>query len=686
MSAENLAGCLDRLFRPRSIAVVGASASASKVGYQLVNALRDFDGQVFPINPRQTQIAGRRAYPQLGALPSVPDLVLLGLPASACVDALAEAARIGVGGAVIVGGGFAESGAEGAALQAQIERICRNSGLRLLGPNTSGYTRPGTGCHACFLPTVQQFAAGPLGIVAQSGGVSLTLALLAQRQRLGIRLAVGLGNAVDVDAADVIEYLAEDPQTKMIGLHLEGVADGRRLYEVLARATTRKPVIVLPVGRSQVADFAHSHTGNLMGQHAVTVAALRQAGAIVVDTTQSLIDAAAGFLGGRIAPKANPGVGIVTGQAGPGLIILDALRSAGVNVPTLAPATVAEIAKHLPPMTYLQNPVDTGRPSPLFADVMIAASRDPSIDAIITFALDEPAAIDAVAVFERARQQIKQPLVFGTLGLEGSVDVTRAKLQSRDIPALESPERGAVAVQALVEDAKAQYRRLRATRTAATAGRVIARARDEASAKTLLAEFGIRAPRSHACKDAEEAVAAFDQLDKPVVVKVLDPRIAHKTEVGGVYLGIRTVDQLREALQKIDVIPGDTTGRGYLIEEMASAGVDLILGARRDPSFGPTVLLGLGGIEAEALKDVSIRLAPLDRVDVEEMLSELRGSVLLDGWRGAPAVDRNAIIDAVVAVADLMNAAPDLRELDINPLRCTSKGVQALDALMIWSD
>ncbi|MBB6093820.1 acetyltransferase [Povalibacter uvarum] len=685
MSAQNIAG-LDRLFRPRSIAVVGASASESKVGYQLVDALRGFDGQVFPINPKATQIAGRQSYPQLSALPVVPDLVLLGVPANACVDALTEAARIGVGGAVIVGGGFAESGPDGAALQAQIERVCKGSSLRLLGPNTSGYTRPGTGCHACFLPTVQQFAAGPLSIVAQSGGVNLTLALLAHRQRLGIRLAVGLGNAVDVDAADVIEYLAHDPQTKMIGLHLEGVAEGRRLYDVLSHATTLKPVIVLPVGRAQVADFAQSHTGNLMGQHAVTVAALRQAGAIVVDATQSLVDAAVGFLGGRIAPKANPGVGIVTGQAGPGLIILDALRSAAVNVPTLAPATVAEISKHLPPLTYLQNPIDTGRPSPLFADVMVAASRDPAIDAIITFALDEPAAIDAVAVFERARKDIKQPLVFATLGLEGSVDVTQNKLQSRDIPALESPERGAVAVRALVDDAKAQYRRLITTRTVAAAGRVIARALDEASAKALLAEFGIRSPRSRSCRNEEEAVTAFDQLDKPVVVKVLDPRIAHKTEVGGVHLGVRTADQLSAALQKIDAIPGDISDRGYLIEEMASSGIDLILGARRDPSFGATVLLGLGGTEAEALKDVSIRLAPLDRVDVEEMLRELRGSALLDGWRGAPAVDRDAIIDAVVAVADLMEAAADLRELDINPLRCTSKGVQALDALMIWSD
>lgn len=684
MSVAKASG-LDRLFKPRSIAVIGASTAPAKVGYQLVDALRGFDGQVFPINPKAGEIAGRKAYPQLDALPVVPDLVLLGVPAAACADALADAARVGVGGAVIVGGGFGESGAEGAALQAQIERICRDSGLRLLGPNTSGYTRPGTGCHACFLPTVQEFKAGPLSIVAQSGGVNLTLALLAHRQQLGIRMAVGLGNAVDVDAADVIEYLTDDADTRMIGLHLEGVAEGRRLFDVIARATAIKPVIVLPVGRAQVADFAQSHTGNLMGQHAVTVAALRQAGAIVVESTQSLVDAAAGFLGGRIAPKADPGVAIVTGQAGPGLIILDALRSAGVNVPSLAKETVAEISKHLPPLTYLQNPIDTGRPSPVFADVMLAAGRDPSIDAIVTFVLDEPAAIDPLAVFERARAEIRQPLVFATLGLEGSADVTQAKLQARNIPTLLSPERGATAVHALVEDSRARHRRQSATLVPSAAAQSVAPAHDEASAKALLAQFGIRSPRSRVCRTREEAESAFSALDKPLVVKVLDPKIAHKTEVGGVHLNVRTTDQLSAALQKIESIPGERGQRGYLVEEMAAQGIDLILGARRDPSFGATVLIGLGGTEAEALKDVSIRLAPLGTADVIEMLGELRGSVLLDGWRGAPAVNRDAIVKAVLAVADLLVSAPDLVELDINPLRCTPGGVLALDALMVWA-
>ncbi len=681
MTAAQRSG-LARLFAPRSIAIIGASTSPEKVGYQLVNALRQFDGEVFPLNPKATEVAGRRAYASLRDLPSIPDLVILGIPAAACPDALREAAALGAGGAVIVSGGFGESGEAGAGLQAQLESICRDSGLRLLGPNTSGYSQPGAGCHACFLPTVQHFKPGPLGIVAQSGGVNITLCFLARRQGLGLRLAVGLGNSVDVDAADVIGYLADDAGTQVIAVHLEGVRAGRKLYDTIAAATARKPVVVLPVGRAQVADFAESHTGNLMGTHAVTTAALRQAGAIVVDTTEMLIDCAAAFIAGRIPPKADPGIGILTGQAGPGLIILDALRSAGVSVPPLRDETVAEIAKHLSPMTYLRNPIDTGRPSAAFADVLMAGAHDPGIDALVTYALDEPATLDPVAVFARAKSTVRQPMIFATLGLEASVERTLAALAESGIATYQSPERAANAARALAEDARARFR-LATPPRAVRPSTHLSPAYDEASAKAMLATHGIRAPRSQICRTHRQARAAFAELTKPIVIKVLAASITHKTEVGGVHLNVRTAEQCAAALAKIDAIPAEGE-RGYLLEEMAPAGVDLILGARRDPSYGPTVLVGLGGIEAEALQDVSIRLAPLSAVDAREMLDELRGRALLDGWRGAPAVNRDSIVAAILSIADLICSQPSLQELDINPLRCGPDGALALDALMIW--
>jgi acyl-CoA synthetase (NDP forming) len=677
---------LARLFAPQSVAIIGASTAEEKVGYQLVNSLRNFKGRVYPINPKANEVAGHRAYPTLQALPETPDLAILAIPAAACPAALAEAAAANVGGALICSGGFGESGEAGAKLQSEIEHTIRNSSIRLLGPNTVGFTNPVSGCHACFLPTVQEFAPGTLAIVAQSGGVNLTLSFLARRQGIGLRLAIGLGNSVDVDAGDVIDYLADDAQTNVIVLHLEGVRHGRKLFDAIARATTRKPVIALPVGRGQVADFAESHTGNLMGSFAITAAALKQAGAVVVETTDAAIDAAAAFGAGRIPAKANPGVAVLTGQAGPGLIMLDALRTGGVDVPPLADATVAKIASLLPPMTYIRNPVDTGRPSPTFADVLITAANDPAIDVVLAFALDEPAALDAPTVFSKAVAAVKQPMIFGTLGLESSVDPTQRELTKRGIPTFQSPDRAARAVRALIDDSKARHRRASLQTNTASANTPATAARDELAAKQLLRDYGIRSPRAAACTNHDAARKAFAELQKPIVVKVLDKLIAHKTEVGGVYLNVRSDAELAHALQSIDAIPGDRDERRYLLEEMAPKGVDLILGAKRDASFGPTVLIGLGGIEAEALKDVSIRLAPLSAADAEEMLGELRGAALLDGWRGAPAANRKAIIDAILAASRLITEQSALQELDINPLRASGDMVTALDALMIWKD
>ncbi len=677
---------LARLFAPQSVAVIGASNAQEKVGYQLVNSLRKFAGRVYPINPKLDEVAGHRAYPSLQACPEVPDLAILAIPAAACPDALAAAAAVGVGGALICSGGFGESGEPGATLQRQIEHTLNHSSIRLLGPNTVGFTNPVSGCHACFLPTVQEFAPGSLAIVAQSGGVNLSLCFLARYQGLGLRLGIGLGNAVDVDAGDVIGYLADDEQTRVIVVHLEGVRDGRKLFDAVARASEKKPVIALPVGRAQVAEFAQSHTGNLMGSFAVTSAALRQAGAVVVNTTDAAIDAAAAFLSRRIPPKKNPGVAVLTAQAGPGLIILDTLRNHDVSVPPLADETVKTIAGLLPPMTYMRNPVDTGRPSPTFGEVLVTAAQDPAIDAVLTFVLDEPAALDAPVTLSKAAASIDKPILFGTLGLETSVDRTLNQLTSLGVPGYRSPDRLALAMTALIADSKARYRRALAVPHSTIKAAAVKPARDELAAKALLRTYGIHVPSSVLCTSHETAHQAFAQLKRPIVVKVSDPAIAHKTEVGGVRLNIRTNIELDSALAQMDSIPGAREERGYLLEEMAGPGVELILGAKRDASYGPTVLVGLGGVEAEALKDVSIRLAPLTAADAAEMLSELRGSALLDGWRGAAPVNRSAVIDAILAVSRLMVEQPALLELDINPLRATPDGMMALDALMVWQD
>ncbi len=673
---------LRRLFNPASIAIVGASTDPGKAGYQAVNSLRGFPGRLYPINPKAGEVAGFKAYPSVAAVGGPIDLVILAIPAPACVAAAREAAAAGCGGIFIISGGFGESGDEGLRLQEELGAICRDTGLRMLGPNTSGYMNPAARTFASFAPGVEALKSGAIAVVAQSGGVNLTLAFMLHAAGHGISLAAGLGNAVDIDAADVIEMLAEDPDTRAIALHLEGVREGRKLFDVLRRVTPAKPVVALVAGRADVGAFAQSHTGNLIGSHARKTAALAQAGAVVVASTGELVDAAITLAAGRIAPKVRPGIGLITGQAGPGLLIIDELKFHGVNVPELGAATVQKIQGLLPPLTFMKNPVDTGRPSPAFPQVLQALADDPAIDALLMFTIHEPAAVDPVAALAGAATA--KPRVFGTMGLHESIAPTLARLREAGIAGYTSPERLALAGRVLAEDAGAQARLCVEETVQLNEKPVLplTAAPNEFAAKALLNSYRIATPTGRACATHAEAADAFVALFKPVAVKILSTEITHKTEAGGVVLNVKTEAELWAALAKLDAIPL-ARARAYLVESMAAPGVELIVGALRDLSFGPCVVLGLGGTAAEALQDTVVRLAPLTRTDAAQMIGALRGKALLEGWRGTPPCDKGAIERLLVAVSRLINQHPEIAELDINPVRAYADGVVALDALVV---
>lgn len=674
---------LRRLFAPRSVAVVGASPSREKAGHQALLALKNFDGPVYPVHPSADEILGRRVFRSLSAVAKPIDMVLFAIPAAACTAAVEEAIRCGCGGGVIISGGFAETGEVGAAAQEHIRRLCQNSGFRVLGPNTAGFFNKRIGLAASFAAGIDEIRAGNVGVVAQSGGVNLITSFLVDRLGYGVSCGIGLGNAVDIDAADTLEYLVEDAGTRAIALHLEGVRHGRKLYETLQRVTQRKPVVVFPVGRHDVGAFAQSHTGNLIGSYALKVAALRQAGAVVVDSTEDLASAAVVLSLSRLPPRRRAGIGVLVGQAGAGLIILDRLKCAGVSVPPLHADTVARIAKLLPPMTYIRNPVDTGRPGPTFAGVLRALACDEQIDAIVTFALNEPAAVRPDEVLPQAKHSVAQPLVFGTMGPASAVRPTVEALRPHHIYVADSPERLAHAAIVLAQDAEAQWRVAQAAPAVpAETGTAVSGKLDEHAAKDLLEASGIAAPRRVVCASRDEAQAAFRALRKPVVAKILSNEIAHKTEAGGVHLKIADEANLKEALDALDRIPLKG-GRRYLIEEMAPLGLEMIVGAVRDASFGPTIMVGVGGTIAEAIKDTATRLAPISLFDAHAMLSELRAAPLLDGWRGSAKVDRAALAETIVRVAALIQNQPRIREVEINPLRVYERGVLALDALVI---
>lgn len=673
---------LRRLLNPKSIAVVGASTDPTKAGSQALKSLSSFPGTLVAVHPREREIQGVAAYPSFADLPEAVDLAILAIPAQYCPKAAAEAARRGVGGIFIISGGFGEAGPEGLRYQEELAEICRATGLRLLGPNTSGFINPHGDCVASFVPGVNKLSKGHVAVIAQSGGVNLSISFLIERLKEGISLAVGLGNSVDVKTADVLEMLLEDENTVAIAVHLEGVAEGRQLFEVLKRATPRKPVIALVAGRADIGEFAVSHTGNLLGSRQRTVSALRQAGAVVVDTTEELAQAAVILARTRLPGKASTSIALITGQAGPGLLIADSLKASGVGMPVLADATLQKIEKLLPPMTFTKNPVDTGRPGQTFPHIVQAAAEDPIIDAVLVFGLSEPSVLDPAMALLPAVKASGKPVIFGTLGLEEDVDPVLMGLRQQGLVGTIGPERLALAAIVLSADARGQWMLAQPRDETATAVKDrLEGSFDESRGKALLERYGITVPQRVLCRSRQEALVAFGSLRRPVVVKIAAADIVHKTEVGGVIVNVRTEDDLFAALDRIERIPTTDPGN-VLIEEMAPAGVELIVGGLRDPSWGPIVVVGLGGVMAEALADSAVALVPLAVVDVEAMLDSLRGKKMLDGFRNLPRCDRAAIAAAVVAIGRILTEHPEISEIEINPLLVNENGALALDALL----
>lgn len=670
---------LTPLFAPEGVVVIGASRQSGKLGAAMARSLAPFPGARALVNARRPE-PGEGVYASVAeaaAHTGAPlDLAVLCVPAAGCADALAEAAAAGCRAALVCAGGFGEAGEEGKAHAEALYRVARETGVRLLGPNTSGFFAPHLGLTASFVPAAGQLPAGDIAVVAASGGVNHALAFDLVAAGNGISLGVGIGAGLDVTAADVLEHLAGDGRTTAVALHLETVPDGPRLVEAVRLVSAVKPVVALVVGRTDVGDFARSHTGALATSWRTTRAALRQAGAVVVDDEREMVDALTALSRIQLCPDPDPGLALVTAQAGPGLLIADRAGADGIRMPELADATQGALRELLPPLTYQRNPVDTGRPAETFARVLAATATDPEVDLLAVYALTEPDSVDLASAAQDAGLGADSPAVVIVGGLPEDVAEQRARLHKAGIPALTGPASATNAVRALVTHARQR------ALPAQTAGQepavpVPSGPLDEDAAKTFLTHLGIRTPERVACADRADAHHALHLLGGPVAVKVLDAAILHKTEIGGVHLGIRTPGELDAAL---DAIGPD---RRYLVEAMAPPGVDLVLGVRRDPVFGPVVLAGLGGTAAEALADVAIRLAPLSAAEAAGMPDDLAARALLDGWRGGPQLDRAEFGRAVSALAAALAASPHTAEIEINPLRLTADGLIALDAVIV---
>lgn len=666
------------LFGPRGVIVVGASSDPDKLGGAMAARLGSYPGPVALVNARGADgmhVSVAEAVAAVRADGGDPDLAVLCVPAVACPDVVRECGRLGVGAVLICAGGFAETGAAGAALQAELVRAAQEHGVRVLGPNTSGFFIPGGALFASFVPGVPDIEAGQVAVVAASGGLNHALAFEFHRGGVGLSVAVGIGAGVDVTAADVLRYLADDPETTAIALHLETVADGPALLDAVRSASRNKPVVALVVGQHDIGEFAQSHTGALATSWRTTRALLRQAGAVLVDRADDLVVATTALSNLRL-PAGHVGVGLVTAQAGPGLLIADTLHGSAVDLPHLTAHAQEQLAGLLPPLTYQANPVDTGRPGPDHAAVIEAVADDPQIDLVAVYGLLEPV-VDLPASASAAAGK-GHAVIIGVDGPPQQVEGSLRTARGLGLAATVGAQSLAVAVSAVVEDARSRGGRPEPS-VAAPSIPLGVGPWDESMAKTILDELGIGTPRRRLCLDRAAAHDALDSVGRPVVVKVSDAAILHKSDVGGVHVGVSTHAQMDDALDALAAL-GDGPA---LVEEMAGPGIDLVVGARRDPVFGPIVVLGTGGVATEVYADVAIASVPAADEVLLRLPDQLRGRAQLDGFRGQPPVPREALAHVVRSLGQLLLANDHVTDIEVNPLRCTAGRLVALDAVIV---
>ena len=676
---------LSALLEPAGIVVVGASASPGKLGAAMAESLAPFPSPVALVNSRNPDGTMHSSVAAAAAASPAPlDLAVLCVPASVTGQVLRECAASGVKAALVCAGGFSEAGESGAVFERQVVEAVKDTGIRLLGPNTSGFFVPHRSLRASFVPGVAELSQGSVAVVAASGGVNHVLAFQLEKAGVGVSLGIGIGAGIDISAPEVLDYLITHEQTKVVALHLENVADGPALLEAVRKLTASKPLVALVVGRNDVSEFAQSHTGALATSWRTTRSALKQAGAVLVDDEVQLVEAVAALTGQRLKPSSNPGVGLITGQAGPGLLIADALHSAGVSVPRLSAASQETIAGLLPPLTFQANPVDTGRPGPGYDRIIAAVTSDPSVDLLGVYGLTEPIADLPASIAESGAAGLL-PILVGVDGPDSDVERSRKSAQDLGLPLLSGPTSLARGLVALVDDARAQFEQSFhpvEEPVDVTGPLAITGPWDEIRSKELLDALGISTPPRKRCADRAAAHQALADLGAPVAVKLVDAEVLHKTDMGGVHLGITSAASLDAALDSLESVGA----KEFLVETMASPGVDLVVGARRDPVFGPILVLGLGGTAAEVLADVAIRTVPLNERTAAAMADELQARELLNGFRNGPVLDRSELAGIVVRLGKALLANDGIAEIEINPLRLTADGLVALDAVVITEE
>lgn len=677
---------LDAIFRPRSIALVGASKNRQKLSNVIMRALLegDFTGRVYPVNPKADVIYCMPVHPSIKKIPDDVDLAIIVVPREIVPKVMEECAEKGVGAVIVITAGFRETGEEGAALERRILQTARSNNIRMVGPNCMGVinTEPTIRMNATF--SVEPPLRGKCALISQSGALGLAIIQYSRRTNVGLSKFISLGNRADVSSNDVLEYLEDDPQTDLILMYVESIGNPRRFVRVARRVTRRKPIIVVKSGRTAVgARAASSHTGALAGLDIAYDALFEQAGIIRAATIEEMFDIAK-TMSEQPTPS-NEDVIILSNGGGPAVLAADALSAAGITLPETSPKTQQHLRQFLVGEASLTNPIDmTGNATPAdFGKALEVICRYETASIILVIFLPIKVVPTRAVVPEivRVKKQFPDKLFLACIMAEDSEEELQP-LKDAEIPTFMYPESVAGALRWLRTYLSWRSKPIGITpefvvdRESVSA--ILRNAREEGRLRLRLDEslnileaYGIKVVRRKIVKSEEEAVEAAAQLGGVVVLKLVSPEVLHKTEAGAVAVDLRTEEEVRSAFRKM---AAEHDSVSVMVQEMIHGGRETIIGVTHDPNFGPLIMFGLGGIYVEVFKDVAFRLHPLTDIEAAEMIREMRSHKLLEGVRGEPPADVDAIKETLLRVSRLIGDFHEIKEMDINPFLVRSQG------------
>jgi len=702
---------LEVFFRPRNVAVIGATEDQAGVGRSLVSNLKQtsFGGGIFPVNPKRSSVLSLPCYPSIGEVPEKADLAVIATPARTVPAIVGECAAAGVEGAIIISAGFRETGERGAALEREILQEAHKGKMRIVGPNCLGLMSPHSGLNATFASSMAR--PGRLGFISQSGALCTAILDWSQRELVGFSAFVSVGSMLDVGWAELIQYLGDDPETRSIVIYMESVGDARAFLSAAREVALSKPIIVIKPGRTEAAaKAAASHTGALTGQDEVLDAAFRRCGVVRVNTIAELFYLSEA-LDKQPRPK-GPCLTIVTNAGGPAVLATDALLAEGGRLAELAPGTIEQLSGFLPRHWSHQNPIDVlgDASAERYSQAVDLAVKDPATDGLLAIlaptGLTDPAAV--AEKLTRYARSTGKPVIASWMG---GTDIARGEaiLNKAGIPTYGYPDAAARVFQ-LMWSYSANLKALYETPAAfesenvdaavqaaarAKAAELINGARakgrtllTEAESKSLLAAYGVPTVATEIAAHANQAVEAAERIGYPVVLKLHSETITHKTDVGGVQLNLSGEAAVRTAYQSIEESVTRAVGRqhflGVTIQPMVRAeGYELILGSSVDSQFGPVLLFGSGGQLVEVYKDQAIGLPPLNTTLARLLMERTRIFTALGGVRGRKPVDLAALERLLVRFSYLVMEQSWIKEIDINPLLASSEGLLALDARVV---